>query len=127
MAKHYYSDNYIIDGYSDELNPEKYDIKDICINEFGIRQFTEDLLTSDGRPKYKYVDGQKVESEKPKVLTIDDINNQVISKIRELYSDNEEYKCLRLGISDNQNAEYLAYKVYVELCVSWGAVKKEDL
>lgn len=136
MHKHYIrldNENYIIKGFSD-ICQETILETDVLLRETDQRHFYigdyifNPSLTEDGQPTYKYIDNEIVKvSPKAKTLTIEDINNQVISKIRESYDINEESKCLRLGISDNQNAEYLAYKAHVESCVLWGRNEKELL
>lgn len=44
------------------------------------------------------------------------INQRVIEKIRERYSENDEFRALRTGDAD--------YAVYVEGCIAWGAEQK---
>ena len=53
-------------------------------------------------------------------LEADMVNAQVVQKIRERYSINDEIKLLRLGDS----AEKEAWSKYVEECRSWGAKRK---
>lgn len=53
-------------------------------------------------------------------LTHEEINAMVVTKIREKYDVNEEFKIVNLGISDSTNEEYIAYRNYVEECVKWG-------
>lgn len=38
----------------------------------------------------------------------------VISKIREIYDVNEEFKIINLGVLDKNNKEYVAYRLKVE-------------
>ena len=51
------------------------------------------------------------------------INDRVVSKIREVYSLNDEIKMIRLSPS----AESTAYNEYVEACREWGRVAKANL
>ena len=51
------------------------------------------------------------------------INDRVVSKIREVYSLNDEIKMIRLSPS----AESAAYNEYVEACREWGRVAKANL
>lgn len=56
--------------------------------------------------------------------TIEDINRQVVAKIRTRYSIDDEFQMQRLGLQDNTNAEYLEYLTYVNECVEWGRQEK---
>jgi hypothetical protein len=51
------------------------------------------------------------------------INDRVVSKIREVYSLNDEIKMIRLSPSE----ESAAYNEYVESCRDWGRVAKANL
>ena len=51
------------------------------------------------------------------------INDRVVSKIREVYSLNDEIKMIRLSPS----AESTAYNEYVEACREWGRAAKANL
>ena len=51
------------------------------------------------------------------------INDRVVSKIREVYSLNDEIKMIRLSPSE----ESTAYNDYVEECRAWGRGEKEKL
>ena len=51
------------------------------------------------------------------------INERVVSKIREVYSLNDEIKMIRLSPSE----ESAAYNEYVESCREWGRVAKANL
>ena len=51
------------------------------------------------------------------------INDRVVSKIREVYSLNDEIKMIRLSPSE----ESTAYNEYVETCRDWGRVAKANL
>lgn len=74
---------------------------------------------------YEYIDGNFVYKERIIIPTLEEINIQVIQKIREQYDQNEEYKMLRFGILDSSNAEFVAYNAYVEECRVWGQLEKE--
>lgn len=64
--------------------------------------------------------------EKPFVPpTKNEINHQIITKIRERYSVNDEFKMQRLGIKDLDNAEYQEYIEYVKKCIGEGDKKKQ--
>lgn len=64
--------------------------------------------------------------EKP-APTHEEINAMIVAKIREKYSVSEEFKMINLGISDAENADYLAYRNYVNECIAWGdALEKEQ-
>ena len=56
----------------------------------------------------------------PTPLTHEEINEMVVSKIREKYDVNEEFKMINLGISNPINEHYIAYREYVQECVNWG-------
>jgi len=51
------------------------------------------------------------------------INDRVVSKIREVYSLNDEIKMIRLSPSE----ESTAYNDYVEECRAWGRTEKARL
>jgi hypothetical protein len=51
------------------------------------------------------------------------INDRVVSKIREVYSLNDEIKMIRLSPSE----ESTAYNDYVEECRDWGRTEKARL
>ena len=51
------------------------------------------------------------------------INDRVVSKIREVYSLNDEIKMIRLSPSE----ESTAYNEYAEACREWGRVAKANL
>ena len=53
----------------------------------------------------------------------DKINEQIIQKIRQRYSINDEIKILRAGTTDEKSA----YNNYVEECRAWGKAMKEML
>lgn len=62
--------------------------------------------------------------EAPK-LTREMINRQVVAKIRERYSIDEEFKMINYGIIDPDNSEYREYRKYVEECRAWGREGKQ--
>lgn len=53
-------------------------------------------------------------------LTHEEINAMVVNKIREKYDINEEFKMINLGISNPEDEQYIAYRTYVNECISWG-------
>ncbi len=57
----------------------------------------------------------------------DIINQQVIAKIRERYTIDEEFKMLNYGIADPEDPEYLWYRDYVQECRAWGQTQKDLL
>ena len=59
--------------------------------------------------------------------TREQINAQVVAKIRERYSIDDEFKMQRLGLQDKNNLEYLKYINYVQQCIDWGNAEKEAL
>jgi len=61
------------------------------------------------------------------VITAEQIDAQIVEKIRLRYNENDEMKMLRLGIVDSNDAEFLAYNSYVEECREWGRVEKLKL
>ncbi|MDJ0305399.1 hypothetical protein [Dehalobacter sp.] len=56
--------------------------------------------------------------------TKESINAQVVAKIRERYSIDNEFQMQRLGMLDPNNMEYQAYLLYVQECVSWSDAEK---
>ncbi len=56
--------------------------------------------------------------------SLQDIDQQIIDKIREQYDINSEFKMINLGIADSTNVEYLAYRQHVEDCKEWGRQEK---
>lgn len=61
----------------------------------------------------------------PKIPTREEINNQIVAKIRQKYSIDDEFQMQRLGMQDNENPEYQAYLTYVNECITWGQQEKE--
>lgn len=61
------------------------------------------------------------------IITAEQIDAQVVERIRLQYNENDEIKMLRLGIVDSINAEFLTYNIYVEECREWGRVEKLEL
>lgn len=72
-------------------------------------------------------DGKIVSAEEVKIVTVEDIDAQVVAKIRERYDENEEYKMLRFGIKDPSNPDFISYDTYVEECREWGQAEKQRL
>lgn len=56
----------------------------------------------------------------PAPPTHEEINAMVVNKIREKYDINEEFKMINLGISNPEDEQYIAYRTYVNECISWG-------
>lgn len=52
--------------------------------------------------------------------THDEINQLIVSKIREKYSVNDEFKMVNLGLSNPDSEDYKTYRAYVEECIEWG-------
>ena len=75
-----------------------------------------------GKRMYKNVQTGKIldPDVNPTPLTHEEINQMVVSKIREKYDINEEFKMINLGISDPTNKDYIAYREYVTSCIAWG-------
>ena len=75
----------------------------------------------DGVRKYKNVEtGKIIDPNNPSPPTHEEINEMVVEKIREKYDVNEEFKMINLGITNPENADYVAYRTYVQECVDWG-------
>lgn len=52
------------------------------------------------------------------------INQQVVQKIREKYTVDDEFQMQRLGVQDSTNAEYQGYLAFVSQCIEWGNSEK---
>lgn len=52
------------------------------------------------------------------------VNDRVSEQIRQKYPINEELKCLRLGATDANNPDFVAYNAHVEMCRQWGREQK---
>ena len=74
---------------------------------------------------YKYINGEFIYSPRIIIPTIQEIDNQVVKKIRERYDGNEEYKMLRFGIINPLNPYFITYNNYVEECRQWGQSEKQ--
>jgi len=70
---------------------------------------------------------EKQKSEPIQTRTREQINAQVVAKIREKYSIDDEFKMHRLGMQDKNNLEYLKYINYVQQCIDWGENEKKKL
>lgn len=66
-------------------------------------------------------------TKEPELTEREKINAQVVAKIRERYSIDEEFKMHRLGLQDQKNIEYLKYLNYVQQCIDWGNNEKKKL
>ena len=62
-----------------------------------------------------------------KIITAQDVDNLVVDMIRKKYTENDEYKMLRLGITDPQNTLFVKYNEYVHQCIEWGHEQKAKL
>lgn len=60
-------------------------------------------------------------------VSVETINNQIVNKIREQYSIDDEFQMQRFGLQDSSNVEYQAYLQYVNECIAWGMAEKEQL
>lgn len=83
-------------------------------------------------PYYDFVitDGILVdvtEIAKPEFSNAGQINDTVVQRIRQVYSQDDEFKMLNKGIVDNQDADFLQYRTYVQECKDWGTAKKQEL
>lgn len=65
--------------------------------------------------------------EKQNEITLKEIDNMVVGKIRERYDINEEYKMIRLGVLNKKNPLFVEYNKYVEECRAWGESEKERI
>lgn len=88
-----------------------------------IPEFDEQLIGKkyDGKQWIGLTKNQEIKYKSQK----DKINQEVVNKIREKYSINDELKMLRLGNLDLNNIEYRRYLNYVTNCVKWGRQEKE--
>ena len=77
------------------------------------------VLTAASRPDYPGLI-QQIKKASPQCQ---DINTQVVAKIRERYSVDEEIGILRTG----KTAEFDEWNNYVEGCLSWGREEKAKL
>lgn len=59
------------------------------------------------------------------IPTQEKIDSQVVEKIRERYDINEEFKMINIGIANQEDSEYVAYRQYVEECRDWGEEEKK--
>ena len=75
----------------------------------------EPLFLPTGEPRYKIVDGKLIETKFDweaynQEQAQKQRNTKIVSAIREVYSIDDEYKLINLGIADNQDPEYLEYR-----------------
>lgn len=56
--------------------------------------------------------------------TREQINQQVVQKIREKYTIDDEFQMQRLGVQDSNNTEYQEYLAYVNQCIEFGNAEK---
>ena len=84
-------------------------------------------------PYYEYkTDGkgnitEVTQIQKPEYENADEVNQAIIAKIRQKYSQDDEFKLINQGIIDAQDSDYLAYRQYVQECKDWGTQKKQEL
>jgi hypothetical protein len=94
-------------------------------------KFTTEIVTQfkecpeDVEQKWEYINNKWL---KPKIIeyipTKEDINNQVVAKIRERYDINKEFQMHRLALQNPSSEEYLAYLQYIQECIDWGVSEK---
>lgn len=57
--------------------------------------------------------------------TKEEVNREVVERIREKYDVNKEFETINLGIVNPQSQEYIDYKNYIEECREWGKLEKQ--
>ncbi len=72
-----------------------------------------------GQPRYQIVDGKHIETPFDwDSYNLEQLAKQrdikIVSAIREIYSIDDEYKLINLGIANSQDPEYLEYRQTVE-------------
>ena len=87
----------------------------------------EDAVLVDEKYLIFDIPKEKQKSEPIQTRTREQINAQVVAKIREKYSIDDEFKMQRLGMIDKNNLEYLKYINYVQQCIDWGDSEKKKL
>ncbi len=81
----------------------------------------------DGIRKYKNItSGAIIDPNDITYLHHEEINAMVVSKIREKYDINEEFKMTNLGIVNPENQDYVEYRNYVQECVDWGNAQENS-
>jgi len=111
------------------------------MKEYKYKKITDDVTTYTPYGDYKelgvvdgftYISAEKLDDIQHKNVVLvpvetsyaqDKINEQIIQKIRQRYSINDEIKILRAGTTDEKSA----YNNYVEECRAWGKAMKEML
>jgi hypothetical protein len=86
---------------------------DICVNEDGGRHYNPNLFREDGLPKYKYVDGERVEtsdSDFTQELICVDKDNRILEIIVELKS--LDYKSIKRMQGYYTEEEWQTHKDY---------------
>lgn len=88
-------------------------------NNYETDKELEPLFLPTGEPRYQIVDNELIETpfdwetynqEQSKK----ERDAKIVSAIREIYSIDDEYKLINLGIADNRDPEYLEYRQTVE-------------
>ena len=90
-----------------------------------LKERVREIGVLDGFTYIEVPDSIKLPKEQPVTLIeanleADKVNAQVVEKIRERYSINDEIKLLRLG----DTPEKATWSKYVEECRAWGAKRK---
>lgn len=73
---------------------------------------------------YRVKETQEIISDPMYIMPDQWVNDRVVERIRTKYPLPEESKCLRLGVSDVNHPEFVAYNTYVEECRQWGKDQK---
>ncbi len=77
------------------------------------------LMLPTGEPRYKIVDDKLVETPFDwETYNLEQTKKQrdikIVSAIREIYSQDDEYKLINLGIANSQDLKYLEYRKTVD-------------
>lgn len=100
---------------ADEIYPQK--------GYTAIKTNNDDIINNYNR--YVFDGTNFILKTEEEIVDNEKINQQVIAKIRQLYSINDEFQMQRLGLDDSRNTEYQEYLIYVNECVEWGRLEKE--
>ena len=132
LTKEYYNDDYTFKSMEDLIKDGVVELKDTQkVYENRIIDKTDLELMTDGLKEiptgFKLEDGKlisKTNSERLEdgeitqdeydVILDDEKDANIVADIRAIYSINEEAKCLRLGILDSSNTEFVEYNKAVE-------------
>lgn len=86
----------------------------------------EDARLTDGNYLvFESASEQSQETIQESQITREQINSQVVAKIRERYSIDEEFKMQRLGMQNPNNLEYQRYLHHINVCLEWGEAEKK--